>query len=103
MEGSLSPEKKRRKMMVFFGSIILFFVLIFLGTIGYKLLFDLSWMDAFYNAATIFSGGNKLDQPFTTGQKLFVVVYTLFATVIFISIAAHAIKDVMQMFEKSEI
>lgn len=97
----LSRQKKHKKKVVFFVSLIAFVVLILLGTIGYKLLFSLSWLDAFYNAAAIFSGGSKVaDQTTGNGQKMFIIVYTLLASVVFIGIAATAIKDIIDLWEE---
>ena len=97
-EQPLTEDKRRKKIKIFVFSIILFIVIILLGTIGYKFLFNLTWLDAFYNAATIFSG-SKIN-PTNTTQKVFLIIYTLSSTVIFFSIATHAIKDIIDLFKK---
>lgn len=97
----ISPEERRRKTKLFLFSIIIFIITIFLGTIGYKILFSLSWIDSLYSAALIFGGGSIVSRPFTTAQKIFSIIYTIVAAVILISIASSAIKNIFELFEKS--
>lgn len=101
LEHRISKEEREKKKQVFLFSLILLVVVIFIGTLGYKSLFDLSWVDAFTSATLIFSGRDSIEGTITTAQKLFLSFYTLVAMVIFISVAAKAIENIIQLFEKS--
>ena len=57
-----------------------------LGTVGYRVLGDLSWIDAFLNASMIASGMGPVDSLSTTSAKLFAAVYALFSGFIFIGV-----------------
>jgi predicted Kef-type K+ transport protein len=57
------------------------------GTIGYHLLDDLGWLDAFLNASMILSGMGPVDRMESSGAKLFAALYALFSGLVFIGIA----------------
>ena len=100
-ERKISPEERSKKTKLFLFSVILFILVIILGTIGYKILFSLSWLDSLHSAALIFGGGSILSRPVTTAQKIFSIIYTIVAAVILISIASSAIKNIFELFERS--
>ncbi len=49
------------------------------GMAGYHWLEDLSWVDAYVNAAMILSGMGPLDPPKTTAGKVFAGTYALYS------------------------
>jgi len=69
-------------------ALLLLAVSLLIGMIGYVLLEDLSWMDAFVNAAMLLGGMGPVDPPRSTGGKLFAGLYALYAGLIFIATAA---------------
>lgn len=58
------------------------------GTIGYRLIADLSWIDAFYMASMILTGMGPVVEMHSTGAKLFSSGYALYSGVAFLSITA---------------
>lgn len=57
-----------------------------LGTVGYRTVGALSWVDAFLNASMIASGMGPVDRMQTVSAKLFAAVYALFSGLMFIGV-----------------
>jgi hypothetical protein len=58
------------------------------GTIGYRLIADLSWIDAFYMASMILTGMGPVVEMEHAAAKLFSSFYALYSGVAFLSITA---------------
>jgi hypothetical protein len=54
------------------------------GILGYRLTEDLTWIDAFLNAAMILGGMGPVNTLHNTAGKLFAACYALYAGVVFI-------------------
>jgi len=59
-----------------------------IGMIGYVVLENLSWIDAFLNSAMLLGGMGPVNPPQTTSGKLFAGLYALYAGLVFIVTAA---------------
>mgnify|MGYP003460263994 FL=1 len=59
-----------------------------LGMIGYVVFENLSWLDAFLNAAMLLGGMGPVNPPQTGAGKLFAGLYALYAGLVFIVTAA---------------
>ncbi|MHB8840056.1 MAG: hypothetical protein ACYC7F_14025 [Gemmatimonadaceae bacterium] len=57
------------------------------GTVGYHVLGELAWVDAFENASMILGGMGPVDPITETSGKLFASFYALYSGVIFLVIA----------------
>ena len=58
------------------------------GMVGYVVFENLSWLDAFLNAAMLLGGMGPVDPPQTGAGKLFAGFYALYAGLVFIVTAA---------------
>jgi hypothetical protein len=58
------------------------------GMLGYVGFEDLSWIDAFLNAAMLLGGMGPVNPPLTAAGKLFAGLYALYAGLVFIVSAA---------------
>ena len=58
-----------------------------IGILGYRYLAELSWIDAFLNAAMILSGMGPVAELHTTAAKLFAGLYAIYSGVALISTA----------------
>lgn len=58
------------------------------GMVGYVVFENLSWVDAFLNAAMLLGGMGPVNPPQTTAGKLFAGCYALYAGLVFIVTAA---------------
>lgn len=56
-----------------------------IGVLGYHLLEDLGWVDAFANAALILSGMGPLAPINSQGGKIFIGIYAIFSGVVFLT------------------
>lgn len=57
---------------------------LFLGMLGYHVLVQLSWADAFLNASMLLGGMGPVDPPHTYAGKLFAGIYALYAGLVFL-------------------
>ena len=57
-----------------------------IGTVGYHILGQLAWLDAFLNASMILSGMGPVDRMDSGIGKLFSAVYALFSGLVFIAV-----------------
>ena len=72
---------------VFLGLFIVFCSL-GIGIIGYKYLGEMSWIDAYLNAAMILSGMGPVTDLHNTSAKLFSGTYALFSGIVFLVVIA---------------
>lgn len=59
-----------------------------LGMLGYRWFEQLSWIDAFLNAAMLLGGMGPVNPPLSTAGKLFAGLFALYAGLVFIVTAA---------------
>ncbi|NJD30296.1 MAG: hypothetical protein FIB04_00200 [Gammaproteobacteria bacterium] len=67
------------------AAVIVFSVTI--GTLGYGVIGNLPWLDAFLNASMILAGMGPVDRMETPGAKLFAALYALYSGIVFIATA----------------
>ncbi|CUI15680.1 putative membrane protein [Candidatus Protochlamydia naegleriophila] len=70
-------------------------VSLFLGMLGYRHFENLSWIDAYENAAMILSGMGPVLQPKTDSGKIFAGSYALFSGIIFLGVIALILAPVI--------
>jgi hypothetical protein len=77
---------------------------VLIGTIGYRLYGQLSWLDSFYMACMILTGMGPVAEMKTSTSKLFSSFYALYSGVAFLSITAvffapiiHRILHILQV------
>jgi len=58
-----------------------------IGMIGYRHFEDLSWTDAFVNAAMILSGMGPMKTDLSSGGKVFAGIYALYSGIVVIAVA----------------
>lgn len=63
-------------------------VSVLIGTVGYHMLGDISWIDSFHMACMILTGMGPVVNLSTTSAKLFSSFYALYSGVAFLSITA---------------
>jgi len=69
-----------------------------IGTIGYKLLCHLSWIDGFYNACMILTGMGPVAVLTDNAGKLFASFYALFSGIAFLTTIAVLFAPVVHRF-----
>lgn len=68
------------------------------GTIGYRFIVNLDWVDAFLNASMILGGMGQIADLTTVSQKLFAALYALFSGVAFLSSMAIFLSPIIHRF-----
>lgn len=71
-----------------FFSLLLIIISVSIGTIGYRYMGDMTWLDSFYMACMILTGMGPVAEMTTTKAKLFSSFYALYSGVAFLSITA---------------
>lgn len=69
-----------------------------LGMIGYHHFENMTWVEAFENAAMILSGEGPVDKLNTDGGKIFAGIYGLFCGIIFLLVIAIIIAPIVERF-----
>src|SRR3954447_5861002 len=59
-------------------ALVLIVISLLIGMIGYRVLEDLSWIDAFLNSSMLLGGMGPVHEPLTFGGKLFAGLYALY-------------------------
>lgn len=79
------------------------------GTLGYRWIAGLSWIDAFYMASMILTGMGPVVEMQHTGAKLFSSLYALYSGVAFLSITAvffaplvHRLMHILHVAQEKE-
>ena len=80
------PAFLRRAARHFGWGIVAVVVVDGLGTIGYRWLGNLPWIDAFLNASMIIGGMGPVDHLDRASAKLFAAVYALFSGLVFVAL-----------------
>ena len=84
------------------GSLTLIAFSLLLGMFGYQYYEQLSWRDAFLNAAMLLGGMGPVEAPQTDGGKLFAGLYALYAGLVFLIaaglIVAPALHRMLHLF-----
>ena len=80
-----TQEFLRRQLIAIVVSFALLLVWIFLGMLGYHILADLPWVDAFLNTAMIVGGMGPVDLLPSDAAKIFAGVYAILSGVILLS------------------
>jgi hypothetical protein len=62
-------------------------VSLFIGMVGYRVFEDLSWIDAFLNAAMLLGGMGPVNSPGAFAGKLFAGLYALYCGLVVILVA----------------
>jgi hypothetical protein len=68
------------------------------GTLGYRFLGGLGWVDAIENAAMILGGMGPIAELHTDAAKLFAAAYAMFAGVIFLVVIAVLMVPLIHRF-----
>lgn len=71
---------------------------LFLGVVGYHCFENMSWIDAFANAAMILSGMGPLVPLQTDGGKIFAGLYALFSGLALLGVAGVIFAPVLHRF-----
>lgn len=75
-------------------ALALIIVSLLFGMIGYHILEDQSWIDAFLNASMLLGGMGPVNTPITYGGKLFAGLYALYCGLAVIIIAGVVLAPV---------
>lgn len=78
-----------------FFLLIMIFISLFIGVLGYKYFAQLSWIDSFYNASMILTGMGPVDEMKNSNAKLFSSFYAIYSGVVFLSSLAIVVTPIV--------
>ena len=76
-------------------SILLAFISLLAGILGYMHFENLAWHDAFLNAAMLLGGMGPVNAPVTDGGKLFAGIYALYAGLVFLIVVGVMLAPIL--------
>jgi len=88
----------RRQLRYTGFSLIVLFFSTGIGVMGYHFFGELSWIDAFLNAAMILTGMGPVDHLNTDNGKLFAAFYALFSGISFLTFVAVLFAPIYHRF-----
>lgn len=88
---------KRLSRNILFGALIIF-VSLGLGMTGYHHLEDMTWVEAYENAAMILSGMGPVKELSTDAGKIFAGTYALFSGTVFLVVIAIVFSPLIHRF-----
>jgi hypothetical protein len=98
---STSPGLFLHLLRNFLLGIVLIFVALYAGMLGYHVFENLPWVDAYLNASMILGGMGPVNTLHTTAGKIFAGSYALFSGLAFIAIVALMLSPVIhKVFRK---
>jgi hypothetical protein len=77
--------------------LILLFVILAVGTIGFSYLHNVSFITALHNSAMYLSSIGYIIPPKTNGQKLFSTFYGLTAAILFLSTIIYVVDRILAL------
>ena len=91
----MKEDKKKRKENIFtnvgFVSLLILFFLLF-GALGYYLLDDQNWTDAFYTSTSVMTGVGASGLPAHQAGKIFATIFTLVTNLLFLFIVGYIVQ-----------
>lgn len=82
---------------VFYLILVIMTAILLIGTLGFKHIAKLSWIDSIHNATMYASGMGPLFEMNTFEGKLFSSVYTMMAGLFFIAVMAVFIAHILDL------
>jgi hypothetical protein len=79
-------------------ALVILFSSVGIGVVGYHVLGNLPWLDAFLNASMILTGMGPVDRMETDGAKLFSALYAIFSGVAFLTFVGVLFAPVYHRF-----
>lgn len=92
------PSFRRHLLRNIILGLISILIALFIGMVGYAYLENMSWVDAFVNAAMILSGMGPVELLHTTSGKIFAGCYAIFSGLMFILIIGLIFAPVIHRF-----
>jgi hypothetical protein len=79
-------------------ALLILLVSLGIGTVGYHVLGNIKWIDAFLNASMILTGMGPVDKMETDGGKIFSALYAIFSGVAFLTFVGVLFAPVYHRF-----
>lgn len=92
-DGYVIHNKNRRYEII----LILFIITVFIGIVGFKYFFNMSWLDSFVNSGLIVSSMGPITPMVTLDQKLFTTIFAMFSTLFVIIIIALILDQIVSV------
>lgn len=91
-------ERQHRSLVVITVVAISLILVMIIGIIGYMTLFELSWIDATYNAILILTAIDENAPALTTAQKAFVSLYAFFSVILLLSLINAGMQRIIDIY-----
>ncbi len=87
---------------MFWYLVIVLAIIFILGIIGFRLFFEVGWIDAAFQTAIATStlGLSVTSTAETDSQKLFLGIFALLSALLFIGIGTHLVSELIRMYDE---
>ncbi len=80
------------------AGLLVLFVSLMIGVMGYHYFFELNWIDSLYNASMILTGMGPVDKALTNSAKVFASFYAMYSGVAFLTSVAIIFSPLVHRF-----
>lgn len=77
--------------------VILILIIMLIGTIGFKYISNLEWIDAIHNSALYLAGMGPMYEMKSKKEKLFSTFYSIIASILFLAIIIFIVDQILQL------
>jgi hypothetical protein len=90
-------KRKYSFKQLFIIVIILILIILLIGTIGFKYISNIEWIDALHNASLYLAGMGPTYELKTKNEKLFSTFYSIIASILFLAIIIFIVDQILQL------
>lgn len=84
-------EKSKKSILILIIAVVSLLILLIFGTILFSSLFNLDGLDGLYAATLLTTSVDIKLQAETTGQKWFIIIYSILSIVVYLSLASASV------------
>lgn len=85
-------KDKKRYLRNLIIIITIYIIFIIIGIILFKYIFDINWIDSWLISTMLYTGIDLEVTPVTDGQKVFIIIYSIIAILLLLSMANIAVQ-----------
>ena len=97
------PSKKDDPLLIILTVLFIMFIVVSIGTIGYRIFGKIAWIDAFHNGALVFTATSVIAPVNTYNGKIFSAFYNLFSAIFVLVILGIIFRKGLDAFAGEEI
>jgi hypothetical protein len=90
-------KKQSSVRRLLFVIILLFGIVLLIGTIGFHYISNLDWLDSLHNSSMYLSGLGPIFEMKTQKEKIFSTIYAIIASILFFALIIFLMDRILQL------